>query len=281
MIVPFLIIYIFNWIIFIVIFTSLLRKGCNNKTKEVIKKRRNKKEKKNSQVKQQLLVAVTLSILFGLGWGAGLLATDKIHVSAIRDICASLFVILSTLQGLFIFFIHCLRSSDVRSFWAGWFSRSKGKQLTTSITAKPNQHSNQTATNTNMDAVEEMAQNEQLPKRIITKIDNDSEEFTITTSENDQFSIHQNIVEENNCSPSFIFITKAEIIGSERDSDNAELACGVTTFQVPDSVHDYICDSMSVGGMTTVSEECVVYHKPIHLKETFGLSTSAPQQSLK
>lgn len=284
MIVPFLIIYIFNWIVFVVIFTSLLRKGCKNKTKEAIKKGRNKKEKKNSQVKQQLLVAVTLSILFGLGWGAGLLATDKVHVSALRDIYAFLFVILSSLQGLFIFIMHCLRSSDVRSVWAGWFTGKEAKQLTTSVTAKSKQQFNENATNISMDTVEEMAQNEQSDERSITNIDNGSEEFVITTSENDRFSIHQNNVEKSNCAPSLIFIEKAEIIHSERDCDNAELACSVTKFQLPDSVHDYIFDSVSVGGMTTVSDggiDCIVYHKPMQLKEPFCLSTSAPQKSFK
>ena len=243
--------------------------------KDGIKNRRNKKENKKSQVKQQLLVAVTLSILFGLGWGAGLLATDKVYVSAIRDVYASLFVILSTLQGLLIFIMHCLRSSDVRRVWWGWFSGKEVKQLTTSVTAKSKQCSSHTPTN----KVKEMGQNEQLHERSITNIDDTSEEFTITTSDNDQFSINQNNLEENNCSPSFIFIEKAEIIGSERDCDNTELACGVTTFQLPDNVHDYIFDSVSVGGTTTVSEggiECIVYHKPMQLKETFCLSTSAP-----
>ena len=241
-----------------------------------IKNRRNKKENKNSQVKQQLLVAVTLSILFGLGWGAGLLATDKVYVSAIRDVYASLFVILSTFQGLLIFIMHCLRSSDVRRFWTGCFSKKEVKQLTTSVTAKSKQCSSHTPSNTSMNKVEEMGQNEQLHDRSITNIDDTSEAFTITTSDNDQFSINQNNLEENNCSPSFIFIEKAEIIGSERD---CELACGVTTFQLPDSVHDYIFDSVSVGGTTTVSEggiECIVYHKPVQLKETFCVSTSAP-----
>lgn len=118
MVIPFLVIYLFNWIIFGVIFMSLVRKYLSSSTKET-----RSKDKKNQKsfLKQQLLVAITLSVLFGLGWGIGLLATNDIYTNkTIRDLFASLFVLITSFHGLFIFIMHCLRSKDVRSIWKKW-----------------------------------------------------------------------------------------------------------------------------------------------------------------
>ena len=147
MIVPFLIIYIFNWVVFIIIFTSLLRKSCDKKLKEVKETDKKKGDKKTSPVKQQFLVAVTLSVLFGLGWGVGLLATDKVYVSAIKDLFASLFVILTTSQGLLVFIMHCLQSRDIRNVWARWFKFATGKEVNkfTSVVSRQKRKSGPTA----------------------------------------------------------------------------------------------------------------------------------------
>ena len=74
MIVPFLIIYIFNWTIFVIILISLTKKVHDSK-------RLNKKDDKQNVtfIRQQLIIATTLSVLFGLGWGIGLFATQDIH----------------------------------------------------------------------------------------------------------------------------------------------------------------------------------------------------------
>ena len=133
MIVPFIIIYIFNWIIFAIIMFSLLRKHFTVQ-KDV------KKEKKQniSFVRQQLIIVATLSVLFGLGWGLGLLATENAYDNnskGVRDLFASLFVILTSFHGLFIFVMHCLRSPDVRKVWKFWFHKTTGKDFTELSTA--------------------------------------------------------------------------------------------------------------------------------------------------
>ena len=123
MIVPFLIMYLFNWVIFIIIIVSLLRKNFQSDIK--------RKNKKNiTFVHQQLIITVTLSILLGLGWGIGLLATQDIHTNkTIRDLFAALFVITTAFHGLFIFIMHCLRSKEVRNTWKRWFFGVTGKDF--------------------------------------------------------------------------------------------------------------------------------------------------------
>ena len=111
MVVPFLIIYIFNWMIFFIIIVSLLRKTWTSKNFK-------KKQENISFVRQQLIIVTVLSIFFGLGWGIGLIATQDIYDNKlVRDIVAALFVIITAFHGLFLFIMHCLRSKDVRNVW--------------------------------------------------------------------------------------------------------------------------------------------------------------------
>ena len=110
-VVPFIIMYLFNWVIFLIIFVSLVHRKLSLKLKNVIIKKERKL--KSSSFRQQLIIAVTLSILFGLGWGLGLFVTEDIYTNkTVRDLVASLFVIFTGFHGLFIFMTHCLRSKD-------------------------------------------------------------------------------------------------------------------------------------------------------------------------
>ena len=116
MVVPFLIFYIFNWIIFGMIFVSLIYKRFRSSIKETDKK------PNNSFPYQQLIVVTSLSVLFGLGWGIGLLATQDAHSSeTVRDISSAIFVLITAFHGLFIFIMNGLRSKDVRNVWKQWF----------------------------------------------------------------------------------------------------------------------------------------------------------------
>ena len=113
MVVPFLIIYLFNWIVFIIILVCLLQKNYQSKSK---------KDTKTSFLHQQLIIAITLSVLFGLGWVIGLFATQDIHTNkTTRDILAALFVVFTAFHGLFIFMMQCLRSKDIRNSWKRCF----------------------------------------------------------------------------------------------------------------------------------------------------------------
>ena len=122
MIVPFLIIYLFNWVIFFIIFVSLVHKTFQPHVRDVRSKKDN--------IFQQLIIAVTLSVLFGLGWGIGLLATQDIHTNkTVRDLFAALFVIITAFHGLFIFIMQCLRSNEVKNNWKQWFFNITGKDI--------------------------------------------------------------------------------------------------------------------------------------------------------
>ena len=128
MLTPFIIIYIFNWIIFTIIILSLTHKSLKSNLKEAKSKTKDKSPR--ALVKQQFIIAITLSVLFGLGWGIGLLATEDIYSNKIaRDVFASLFVVATAFHGLFIFLMHCLRSKDAQHVWKKWFVGVTGRQL--------------------------------------------------------------------------------------------------------------------------------------------------------
>ena len=68
--------------------------------------------------------------MLGLGWGIGLFATSSVYKQkAIRDVFAALFVILTAFHGFFIFFMHCVRSTDVRKQWKRWLYRANGRYV--------------------------------------------------------------------------------------------------------------------------------------------------------
>ena len=112
---------------FFIIFVSLIKKSFQSNLKNV--KSKDDKSKK-SFVRQQLIIVTTLSVLFGLGWGIGLLATQDIHTNkTVRDLLAALFVIITAFHGLLIFIMHCLRSKEVRYTWKRCFFGVTGKDI--------------------------------------------------------------------------------------------------------------------------------------------------------
>ena len=109
---------------FFIIVVSLIQKSLQSDSKS------QKDKGKKSFFYQQLIIVTTLSILFGLGWGIGLFATQDIHTNkTIRDLFAALFVILTAFHGLFIFIMHCLRSKEVRNTWKQWVFNVTGKDI--------------------------------------------------------------------------------------------------------------------------------------------------------
>ena len=136
MIVPFLIIYLFNWVVFFIIIVSLLQKHVQSNIKS-------KKDTKTSFLHQQLIIAITLSVLFGLGWGIGLFATQDIHTNkTVRDILAALFVVFTAFHGLFIFIMQCLRSKDVINSWKRCFFSVTRKNIN-EMSSSPMSHKHQ------------------------------------------------------------------------------------------------------------------------------------------
>ena len=125
LILPFSVIYVFNWITFTIIMIKLLsRKNTINPEKGTVE-----------IVKKNLLIAVGLSLLFGLGWGFGLTATSSGTKEATFAF-QLLFSIFVGLQGVLILFFHGIRSPEFRQVWASSFCLKK-KQKIFSSTLNP------------------------------------------------------------------------------------------------------------------------------------------------
>ena len=108
-IVPFVAIYIFNWIMFIIIIFSLCRGAAQKETADA-----------KSVVIRQLFIAMVLSLLFGLGWAFGLLGSSSLP-SGVSITGQYIFSIFIGCQGVLIFFLHAVRSSDACEEWKRWW----------------------------------------------------------------------------------------------------------------------------------------------------------------
>ena len=73
-----------------------------------------------SMVATHLLVAVVLSLLFGLGWAFGLIGTTSLP-SAVHIPAQYIFSIFMGIQGVLIFLLHAVRSPDARDEWKKWW----------------------------------------------------------------------------------------------------------------------------------------------------------------
>ena len=129
LIAPFIIIYLFNWVVYVIILCSLFCK-CSCKKEDDDRSTRVK-------TKHQLIAAVTLSVLFGLGWGIGLIATEGVRTKAVHDLFSAIFIICTAFQGVMVFCLQTLRSKEVRNTWLSLFYRATGKNIT-----RPSKHTN-------------------------------------------------------------------------------------------------------------------------------------------
>ena len=113
MILPFSVIYIFNWIMFILIMISL----CCRSQGVIVKDIRSKIK----AYKAKFTVAAILAVMFGLGWTLGLAATS-VPVKEFSLTFQILFSIFVGAQGVLIFFLHGVRNQDIRKLWKKWFT---------------------------------------------------------------------------------------------------------------------------------------------------------------
>ena len=74
---------------------------------------------KYKMYKENLIIALSLSMVFGLGWGFGLLATSN-PVEGINITLQVIFSIFVGLQGVLLFLLHGVRNSDARKVWKRW-----------------------------------------------------------------------------------------------------------------------------------------------------------------
>ena len=65
---------------------------------------------------KSLMIAIVLSITFGLGWGFGFLATSH-DIQSIVIVFQAIFIVIVGLQEVLLFIFHGIRNPDVRDLW--------------------------------------------------------------------------------------------------------------------------------------------------------------------
>ena len=108
LLIPFGIIYIVNWIIFILIFASLL---CRPNVKSDIGGKGHLRK-----LKENFIIALGLSLLFGMSWAVGLLASSDLP-DAVRHPAAWVFTLATAFLGVYLFLLYVPRPLDARQFW--------------------------------------------------------------------------------------------------------------------------------------------------------------------
>lgn len=73
-----------------------------------------------SVIAKHLLIAVVLSLLFGLGWAFGLIGTSSLPEEAYTP-AQYIFSIFMGIQGVLIFLFHAIRSPEAREEWKKWW----------------------------------------------------------------------------------------------------------------------------------------------------------------
>ena len=100
-----------NWVVFILIFASLLCRP--NVRKET------SNHGKFRKLKENFTIALGLSLLFGMGWAVGLLASSRVH-AAVRIPAEWIFTLITAFLGVYLFILYILRSSEARGLWMRW-----------------------------------------------------------------------------------------------------------------------------------------------------------------
>ena len=99
----------FDWIMFAIIVTSILKQRRGS----------SKMQSRSRLHRENLIIALSLAVMFGLGWGFGLLATSY-PVEEVTTTFQVLFSIFVGAQGALLFLLHGIRSADARRVWKGW-----------------------------------------------------------------------------------------------------------------------------------------------------------------
>lgn len=71
--------------------------------------------------KESLIIALSLTIIFGLGWAFGLLATSY-PSEAVTITFQVVFSIFVGSQGILLFVLHGIRNPDARGLWKRWWT---------------------------------------------------------------------------------------------------------------------------------------------------------------
>ena len=72
-------------------------------------------------IRHNVIIAIALSLVFGLGWGLGLLATST-RVIGITTAFQVIFTLFVGGQGLLLLIFHGIRSDKAKEVWRQWIS---------------------------------------------------------------------------------------------------------------------------------------------------------------
>ena len=115
-ILPFTVMNIFNWSLFITIIISVCLK------RRTATDEQGKKAKELN--KSHMTMTIGLANLCGLGWIFGL-AASSMPVMELTFISQLLFSIFVGSQGILLFFFHCIRNPQARNQWKTWFTNAR------------------------------------------------------------------------------------------------------------------------------------------------------------
>ena len=133
LLIPFGIIYIMNWVVFILIFGSLLcRPNVRMETSSNVNLRK---------LKENFMIAVGLSLLFGIGWAVGLLASSDLP-DAVRYPAEWIFTLMAAFLGVYLFTLHVLRSQEARTLWKRWLLCQRKRKRGVSMSSNQTQSRN-------------------------------------------------------------------------------------------------------------------------------------------
>ena len=114
---------------FIIILVSII------KHKRSIHSKGKKSDERNFKTyKENFIIALSLSVVFGLGWGFGLLATSfpEMGVTITLQVLFSIFV---GAQGALLFILYGIRNGDARDLWKQcWFRLDRRRRILSFMT---------------------------------------------------------------------------------------------------------------------------------------------------
>ncbi len=148
-ILPFVIIYLLNWIVFVAIMVSICKhfRSLQSLNESSVRQ-------KFRNIKNNLIIAMCLSVVVGLGWGLGLLSTSSglVELSFTFQVIFSIFV---GSQGVLIFILYGLRSTEFRQIWIKLFSdcRSNTDNFVSSEKGSTNPRENSSTTGVELSSV--------------------------------------------------------------------------------------------------------------------------------
>ena len=174
--------------------------------------------------------------LFGLRWGIGLPATRALYTTAVRDTFSILFIFLTAFQGLFVFIMHCARSTEVVKQWKKWFSCVTGKQsldITSSVFGKAH-HARPSTTGPTHSTIlsEEKGTLKMISRQPCTTNASASEEFSFQLSDDDDAmsTLKRNVAKSRSLPET---IAEKEKVAELADIESLEEEGAMTTFKLP------------------------------------------------